>query len=183
VLLSWHCHRIGSAWYAQFFHSLVRRHSGRPVTDSGSPPAARRHGQWQAQPPPSRPGPFNPGRRWPVTSQWLPPTGSLSQCQGPGGTESESLQGTGSAPQFTPYHSTYVFSCIYTYMYVYVGICKYMHVSARISMALAENTLSTKCMYMYVLVRTCTYCVSICMYMLVYVYIRHSSAVNVTQMK
>ena len=42
-------------------------------------------------------------------------------------------------------------------MYVYVGICKYMHVSARISMALAENTLSTKCMYMYVLVRTCTY--------------------------
>lgn len=111
------------------------------------------------------------------------PTGSLSQCQGPGGTESESLQGTGSAPQFTPYHSTYVFSCIYTYMYVYVGICKYMHVSARISMALAENTLSTKCMYMYVLVRTCTYCVSICMYMLVYVYIRHSSAVNVTQMK
>ena len=111
------------------------------------------------------------------------PTGSLSQCQGPGGTESESLQGTGSAPQFTPYHSTYVFSCIYTYMYVYVGICKYMHVSARISMALAENTLSTKCTYMYVLVRTCTYCVSICMYMLVYVYIRHSSAVNVTQMK
>ena len=37
--------------------------------------------------------------------------------------------------------------------------------------------------HMYVLVRTCTYCVSICMYMLVYVYIRHSSAVNVSQMK
>jgi hypothetical protein len=181
-LCYWHCHRIGSAWYAQFFHSLVRRHGGRPVTDSGSPPAARRHGQWQAQPRLADWGRWPPvtGDQSVVTGL---PTGSLRQCQGPGGTESESLQCIDSAPQFTPYHSTYVFSCIYTYMYVYVGICKYMHVSARISMALAENTLSTKCMYMYVLVRTCTYCVSICMYMLVYVYIRHSSAVNVTRMK
>lgn len=108
--------------------------------------------------------------RWPPVTGDQSLTGHLAahwQC--PGGTESESLPGTGSAPQFTPFHSTYyVFACIYTYMYVYVGICKYMHVSVRISMALAENVLSTKCMYMYVLyvlVRTVYLSACICWYL------------------
>ena len=148
---------------------------------SPAPQRPARHGQWQPAGGPAarsvtgsaaaeptgavQPGPPVTGDQSVVTGR---PTGSLSQCQGPGGTESESLQGTGSAPQFTPYHSTYVFSCIYTYMYVYVGICKYMHVSARISMALAENTLSTNvciCTYLYVLVRTVYLSACICWYM------------------
>ena len=133
VLLSWHCHRIGSAWYAQFFHSLVRRHSGRPVTDSGSPPAARRHGQWQAQPPPSRPGPFNPGRRWPVTSQWLPggPLAVSVSVRGraaPSPSHCSALAAHHNSHliiQHTYFH-VYIRICMYTL--VYVSICMYLHV-------------------------------------------------------
>ena len=122
VLLSWHCHRIGSAWYAQFFHSLVRRHGGRPVTDSGSPPAARRHGQWQAQPPPSRPGPLAAGDRWPVSGH----RAAHWQSQSVSGAGRHRVRVTAGHWQRTTIHTLSFNIRIFMYIYVYVCIRWYM---------------------------------------------------------
>ncbi len=65
-------------------------------------------------------------------------------------TSSAEIRGWSSEKRLStaPLHTFSFKVRICMYMYVCVCICMYMHVYVRISMALTENVLSTKCMYL-----------------------------------